>query len=233
MSGYKTLISATIVAAATQITACGGGGGSEESVIGSPDQENLPIVSQETVAESSKQAPTPSAIQQPSQKTETSNAPQILLFGAAIIELTIGENYPEPGYIASDKQDGDLTKEVRINASQLDIYTPGAYQITYKVKDSTGLESALAFRTVVIQDPENTKTVEEHQSSLEEIDAGVIPPQIGLMPLSIAHFNSANILQSQTNINENASIDIDGLRGLTTSLSISASVLNDNNVEES
>ncbi|EAD7213997.1 hypothetical protein CRD70_14035 [Listeria monocytogenes] len=48
---------------------------------------------------------------------------------------------------ATDKQDGDLTSEVRVTSNDVDITTAGTYSVTYEVTDQNG---GTAIKTVII-----------------------------------------------------------------------------------
>ncbi len=74
--------------------------------------------------------------------------PTITLKGDTDITLKVGEVIREPGYTATDPQDGDLTDKVQIS-SNLNFYKPGTYYVKYSVKDSDG-NVAYATRTVTI-----------------------------------------------------------------------------------
>lgn len=71
-------------------------------------------------------------------KNVINDVPTINLKGEKNLKLKVGEEYIEPGYFAYDKIDGDITKNVNI-ISDVDIYIPGNYQITYKVANSNGI----------------------------------------------------------------------------------------------
>lgn len=74
--------------------------------------------------------------------------PKITLKGNSHIILKIGETYKEPGYSAMDNIDGTITKKVKITGN-VNTDKKGKYQLTYKVKDSSGNE-ATALRTVQV-----------------------------------------------------------------------------------
>jgi len=76
-------------------------------------------------------------------------APVITLVGANPVTLTVGDVYTEPGYTATDTEDGDLTASVSINDGGLNTAVAGTYTITYSVTDSGSL-SDTATRTVVV-----------------------------------------------------------------------------------
>ncbi|HOQ31718.1 MAG TPA: DUF5011 domain-containing protein [Candidatus Hydrogenedens sp.] len=73
------------------------------------------------------------------QKTRTIHVirnypPEITLLGDNPMILNCKEPYFEPGYTATDVEDGDLTSEV-IVTGEVDPYTPGTYIISYEVTD--------------------------------------------------------------------------------------------------
>jgi hypothetical protein len=70
--------------------------------------------------------------------------------------ITQGDTYTEPGYSASDAEDGDLTGSVIVTGS-VDTGTVGTYVLTYSVTDSGSL-SANANRTVEVITPTVTPT---------------------------------------------------------------------------
>ncbi len=75
-------------------------------------------------------------------------APQITLTGDNPLDLEVGTlQYSDPGYTANDNVDGDLTSQVTLDSSQLDLNTIGSYQVSYSVQDSAG-NTATENRTV-------------------------------------------------------------------------------------
>ncbi|MBA3926271.1 immunoglobulin-like domain-containing protein [Listeria rustica] len=50
---------------------------------------------------------------------------------------------------ATDKEDGDLTKNITVESNNVDTKTPGNYEVTYKVVDSDGNEATFT-RTVIV-----------------------------------------------------------------------------------
>lgn len=82
---------------------------------------------------------------------EDTEAPTISLKGGNAYSLYIGESYQEPGYIATDNCDGDITDKVVIT-SNLDTNKKGTYEITYTVTDNS-LKSTKVSRTVIVLGP--------------------------------------------------------------------------------
>ncbi len=74
--------------------------------------------------------------------------PTITLQGPTDIKLKVGQVIYEPGYKATDPQDGDLTDKVQV-VSNINFYKPGEYYVNYSVKDSDG-NVARASRIVTI-----------------------------------------------------------------------------------
>lgn len=78
-------------------------------------------------------------------------SPEITLKGSDNIKLYESSDYEEPGFIAVDNYDGDITKNVIV---QNDIKEEiGDYKITYKVEDSSG-NKTMVTRNVKILDKE-------------------------------------------------------------------------------
>jgi len=80
----------------------------------------------------------------------TSNKPSITLIGNNEVNLTVGDTFTDPGAIAIDTEDGNLTSSIEIN-STVDTSVAGAYVVTYTVTDSDG-NSASVMRTVIVLD---------------------------------------------------------------------------------
>ncbi len=74
--------------------------------------------------------------------------PQITLQGDKEITLKIGQMINDPGFSASDPQDGDITSWVKAK-SDLNYYAVGTYYVNYEVTDSDG-NKATASRIVHI-----------------------------------------------------------------------------------
>lgn len=75
--------------------------------------------------------------------------PELTLEGEHTITLPWGQAYEEPGYVATDNCDGDLTQSVQISGT-VDTNCAGTYILTYRVADSYG-NVATATRKVIVQ----------------------------------------------------------------------------------
>lgn len=74
--------------------------------------------------------------------------PAIILEGETWSIITRGDEYTEPGYIALDECEGDLTDDVVV-VGEVDAETSGFYPVTYSVSDSSG-NTTVVMRTVVV-----------------------------------------------------------------------------------
>ena len=83
--------------------------------------------------------------------------PTILLDGEKTIIQQLGKPYEDPGFIALDNVDGEITDQVIIEGD-VDIFSPNIYSVQYKVSDSHGNWS-MALRTVEVVKAERPKTV--------------------------------------------------------------------------
>ena len=96
--------------------------------------------------------------------TQDSSRPKIELAGGSTITLNVGESYSEPGFTATDDQDGDITSKVKVSGT-VNTSKAGTYTITYSVSDSAG-NKGTAKRTVKVvgsspkPEPENNTTPE-------------------------------------------------------------------------
>ncbi|WP_273401389.1 immunoglobulin-like domain-containing protein [Traorella massiliensis] len=75
---------------------------------------------------------------------------------------------------AADKEDGDLTNNIKVIANDVDTTKPGIYHVTYQVSDSTGGTST---KTITVTVADNTvPTDPEEPSTPDEPDTGEEKP---------------------------------------------------------
>ncbi len=75
--------------------------------------------------------------------------PTISLIGNTEIKLEVGIPYSDPGYYASDAQDGPIDVQA---SGTVDVNTLGSYQLTYNATDSEGNAAEPVYRVVNIVD---------------------------------------------------------------------------------
>ena len=84
-------------------------------------------------------------------------APDLTLLGEGTVYVSAGVGFTEPGWVAVDNGDGDISDRVQVSG-EVDRYLAGSYKIEYSVVDDTG-NRAEATRTVVVEPKEIPKTV--------------------------------------------------------------------------
>ncbi|MBI9056127.1 MAG: DUF5011 domain-containing protein [Bacteroidales bacterium] len=78
----------------------------------------------------------------------TGSPPSISLIGGSSINIPIGEDFIEPGFIADDVEDGDLTSSVIVTGSVDTSYANNSV-LNYSITDSDGLDYSV-YRTVSV-----------------------------------------------------------------------------------
>jgi len=82
----------------------------------------------------------------------TNEPPEITILGDSPLEHIRGNVYIDPGAVAYDVEDGDLTPNIVISGDTLKLSSPqGSYQVIYQVVDSGGLTSTET-RTVEVKE---------------------------------------------------------------------------------
>jgi hypothetical protein len=76
------------------------------------------------------------------------SAPAITLHGTELVKVALGETYTDPGAVAFDNADGDLTNSIVVE-SDVNTAVIGRYFVTYKLEDLVG-NSAQVQRTVLV-----------------------------------------------------------------------------------
>lgn len=77
--------------------------------------------------------------------------PTLTLQGAATVTVDCGRPYNEPGVIALDTCEGNISGDVVVTGN-VNTAVPGTYTLTYNVKDSSNNAAGTITRTVVVRD---------------------------------------------------------------------------------
>jgi peptidoglycan/xylan/chitin deacetylase (PgdA/CDA1 family) len=85
-------------------------------------------------------------------------APRIQLMGETKMYLEFGNDYMEPGFLAIDNADGDITSKVKVKGT-VNTDKKGWHSITYTVKDSFGNETSVTRKVYVYDRQSNSGTV--------------------------------------------------------------------------
>lgn len=75
--------------------------------------------------------------------------PVIKLKGGTEVHLAVGECFTDPGWVASDNRDGDLSSKVLCNG-KVNTNVPGTYLLSYTVSDSSGNATTITRKVVVV-----------------------------------------------------------------------------------
>ena len=87
--------------------------------------------------------------------TDTS-PPVISLIGANPQLIELGTSYAELGASASDDTDGDVSNNISIDATMVDVNSIGEYSVTYNVSDAANNAAVEVSRTILVK-PEPTQ----------------------------------------------------------------------------
>ena len=119
------------------------------------------------------------------QQVPDTESPELELFGGTDLLHELGKPWAEPGYAASDEQDGNLTGSVTISGT-LDVNTFGTYTQSYTVADTAGNEANIT-RTVRVIDSNNDSDGDGFDDYIEAVagsgsnDSNSTPFNFGLI----------------------------------------------------
>jgi hypothetical protein len=85
-------------------------------------------------------------------KVNDVTAPVITRNGDNPLALDLGEAYAEAGATASDNVDGDISGNITIDASNVNVNVVGSYSVTYNVIDAAGNAATQVIRVVNVND---------------------------------------------------------------------------------
>lgn len=89
-------------------------------------------------------------------------APVIKLNSGDTLRVFENTKFSDPGCSAMDNYDGDLTAQVKVDTSALDMSKVGSYDVIYQVNDTSGNTTSLARKIEVCKDPTATKVYYNH-----------------------------------------------------------------------
>lgn len=90
------------------------------------------------------------------QTQKDTEKPVIELFGDKTITIKVGDTYKEPGAVATDNVDGDITKKIKITG-KVDNKKEGEYIIKYTVSDKAGNKATVERKVIVEKKEEEPK----------------------------------------------------------------------------
>lgn len=102
------------------------------------------------------------------EENEIEHQPIIELLGEDLITLNKNEEYIEPGFIAKDYKDVDITDKVLV-IGEVDINAQGRYVLSYIVQDKYGNISKPISREIVIAKPSEECDGDRFEVNKEEL----------------------------------------------------------------
>lgn len=97
---------------------------------------------------------------------EDETPPIITLIGVPHIVVYVGAIYEDEGATAEDETDGDITENIVTGGDEVDLTTPGTYQITYNVSDAAENPATEVVRTIdVVSEEETESTIETEEDT--------------------------------------------------------------------
>lgn len=142
----------------------------------------------------------------------TAQPPTITLLGDNPMSITQGASFTDPGAVAHDPQDGDITSKI-VETGSVDTSVVGTTTLHYNVKDSQGLSAPEVMRTVVVHSQPNQFPgsirmckMYEHGGTLATSSAG-LPDGVfsldltsGTTSVGVATFNASTFAPNAKNI---------------------------------
>lgn len=129
-------------------------------------------------------------------------APQITLSGDNPLDLARGTAFVEPGYVATDDMDGDISGSVTVTGS-VDHATVGTYTLHYNVSDAAGNAATERVRTVRVADLTPPEIVLQGDNPLE-LEAGTAYTEPGYSATDDVDGDLAGNVAESGNINHTA-----------------------------
>ena len=90
------------------------------------------------------------------QSQKDTKKPEIKLIGKEEMNVALNSTFKDPGVVATDNIDGDVTKKVTVDGT-VDTSKEGTYELTYNVKDKAGNKNSIT-RKVIVSAKEETTT---------------------------------------------------------------------------
>jgi uncharacterized protein (DUF1800 family) len=101
--------------------------------------------------------------------------PTISLTGGDAVTVGVGGAFVDPGFVAMDGVDGDISGNVRVEGN-VDTATPGTYTLRYVVTDQSGNESVVATRRVTVAVATGSDPIHPPDASAAHPTASWTPP---------------------------------------------------------
>ncbi len=94
--------------------------------------------------------------------------PILTILGDNPQTIELGSSYSELGATSLDNIDGDISANIVIDASAVDVNTAGSYPATYNVADSSGNFPITEFRNVIVAPSNLPPTVDDSAEQIKQ-----------------------------------------------------------------
>lgn len=149
------------------------------------------------------------------------NGLSIKLLGGPTITVKAKDNFLDPGYVAIDKVDGDITKEVQL-IGIIDLNTPGKYDRFYVVENSRGTIVEIK-RTIVVEEPTEEDGKDDIKLNLSLKGSTVVVIEKGnnyLEPGYVAYDDTGKDLTKEVKVSHNINNNTVGTYQVTYDLAV-------------
>ncbi len=128
--------------------------------------------------------------------------PSISLKGDNPLTLKIGDSYEEPGAIAKDSFNNDISQNIVIS-SEVDINKVGEYLIKYEVKDNFGYQNSITRRVKVVNLDQEPPVITLKGGNLIILQVGEEYQEYGATAIDETDGDLSNQIEITNNINYN------------------------------
>ena len=111
--------------------------------------------------------------------TADATIPEITLTGSNPQSIELGTAYSESGATATDNTDGDISANISIDATAVNVNTVGDYTVTYNVSDAAGNAATQVTRTVTITADETIPVITLSGANPQSIELGTASSELG------------------------------------------------------
>ncbi|MDT7830507.1 PKD domain-containing protein [Pricia sp. S334] len=143
------------------------------------------------------------------EEIEDSVPPKIALLGEHPYTIQRGGTYDDPGAMATDDVDGDISANLVVDDSKVNTAQVGAYRVTYNVKDASGNAAVEVIRTVTVIAGGNPQRGENDILTFAvpgQQDASVIDPTRHTVTINVPSGTATNVAPIALSVSADASI---------------------------
>jgi len=123
------------------------------------------------------------------------SVPVITLVGNTSMTVNLNASFTDPGYIATDNVDGDITSKVVVTGT-VNTASLGTYTLSYSVVDTAGNNALIAIRQVTVQDASAPVIVAPNNITVAAEDANGTPATEAAIATFLSSANGSDDVDS-------------------------------------